>query len=150
MSLKTRAKLGQTPHFGGPIWHYVALRGTTWHKIDPYRVPDQSESGRSEVDAQHDGSLSAQSGQQHEPAQSAPNRQYYRYAGIRYDHGCGRQRRSCARFPAPGFENVPLAVNVGRAYVCCHPFDGVDEETKAVTSLICSLLLAKNWLRRSR
>ena len=20
----------------GPIWHYVALRGTTWHKIDPY------------------------------------------------------------------------------------------------------------------
>ena len=22
----------------GPIWHYVALRGTTWHKIDPYIV----------------------------------------------------------------------------------------------------------------
>ena len=20
----------------GPIWHYVALRGTTWHKINPY------------------------------------------------------------------------------------------------------------------
>ena len=20
----------------GPIWHYAALRGTTWHKIDPY------------------------------------------------------------------------------------------------------------------
>ena len=28
-----RAKIGAR---AGPIWHYVALRGTTWHKSAPY------------------------------------------------------------------------------------------------------------------
>ena len=30
-----RAKIGAR---AGPIWHYVALRGTTRHKINPYNV----------------------------------------------------------------------------------------------------------------
>ena len=34
--MKALEKLAKIGARAGPIWHYAALRGTTWHKINPY------------------------------------------------------------------------------------------------------------------
>ena len=35
-SRDTHPKTGQNRGTSRPIWHYAALRGTTWHKSAPY------------------------------------------------------------------------------------------------------------------
>ena len=34
--MKVSPKRAKIAGRAGPIWHYVALRGTTWHKSAPY------------------------------------------------------------------------------------------------------------------
>ena len=35
-TMKVSPKRAKIAGRAGPIWHYVALRGTTWHKSAPY------------------------------------------------------------------------------------------------------------------